>query len=56
MPMSEVELLRLYSLRLSDMILVLGNGGVKISQRYGYDALLNGYVMTLQRFSCFAMA
>lgn len=42
--------LRLYCLRLSDKILVLGNGGVKTSQRYEDDALLNGYVMTLQKF------
>lgn len=42
--------LRLYCLRLSDKILVLGNGGVKTSQRYEDDTLLNGYVMTLQKF------
>ena len=42
--------LRLYCLRLSDKILVLGNGGVKKSQRYEDDSLLNGYVMTLQKF------
>ena len=42
--------LRLYCLRLSDRILVLGNGGVKKSQKYGDDSLLNGYVMTLQKF------
>lgn len=42
--------LRLYCLRLSDKILVLGNGGVKKSRRYEDDALLNGYVMTLQKF------
>lgn len=42
--------LRLYCLRLSDKILILGNGGVKTSQRYEDDKLLNGYVMTLQKF------
>lgn len=42
--------LRLYCLRLSDKILVLGNGGVKTSQRYEDDNLLNGYVVTLQKF------
>lgn len=42
--------LRLYCLRLSDKILILGNGGVKTSQRYEDDTLLNGYVMTLQKF------
>lgn len=40
--------LRLYCLRLSDRILVLGNGGVKNTRRY--DIVLNGYVMTLQKF------
>lgn len=42
--------LRLYCLRLSDKILILGNGGVKTSQRYEDDTLLNGYVITLQKF------
>ena len=42
--------LRLYCLRLSDKILILGNGGVKTSKRYEDDTLLNGYVMTLQKF------
>lgn len=42
--------LRLYCLRLSDKILVLGNGGVKKSKRYEDDSILNGYVMTLQKF------
>lgn len=42
--------LRLYCLRLSDKILVLGNGGVKKTQRYEDDSILNGYVMTLQKF------
>lgn len=28
----------------------MGNGGVKTSQRYEDDSLLNGYVMTLQKF------
>lgn len=42
--------LRLYCLRLSDKILVLGNGGVKLTRRYEEDSFLNGYVMTLQKF------
>ena len=42
--------LRLYCLRLSDKILVLGNGGVKKTRRYEVDPILNGYVMTLQKF------
>lgn len=41
---------RLYCLRLSDKILVLGIGGVKTSQRYEDDNLLNGCVVTLQKF------
>lgn len=42
--------LRLYCLRLSDRILVLGNGGVKNSRTYQEDDSLRGYVLTLQRF------
>lgn len=42
--------LRLYCLRLSDKILVLGNDGVKNTRRYEDDPVLNGYVMTLQKF------
>lgn len=42
--------LRLYCLRLSDKILILGNVGVKKSQKYEGDSLPNGYVMTLQKF------
>lgn len=42
--------LRLYCLRLSDKILVLGNGGVKKTKTYNEDDTLKGYVITLQRF------
>lgn len=42
--------LRLYCLRLSDKILILGNGGIKASQTYNEDTSLAGYVMTLQKF------
>ncbi|MDE5653880.1 MAG: hypothetical protein K2L83_08270 [Muribaculaceae bacterium] len=42
--------LRLYCLRLSDKILVLGNGGIKKTRRYEDDPILSGYVMTLQKF------
>ena len=42
--------LRLYCLRLSNKILVLGNGGVKSTRRYEDDATLKGSVMTLHRF------
>lgn len=42
--------LRLYCLRLSDKILILGNGGVKSTRTYDEDPSLKGYVMTLQKF------
>ena len=42
--------LRLYCLRLSDKILVLGNGGVKKTRTYNEDDTLKGYVLTLQNF------
>ena len=42
--------LRLYCLRLSDKILILGNGGVKNTRTYNEDNMLKGYVITLQNF------
>lgn len=42
--------LRLYCLRLSDHILVIGNGGVKSTCTYEENEELQGYVMTLQKF------
>ena len=42
--------LRLYCLRLSDKILILGNGGEKKTRTYDEDETLKGYVVTLQRF------
>lgn len=42
--------LRLYCLRLSDKILILGNGGVKSTRTYNEDNILKGYVITLQNF------
>ena len=42
--------LRLYCLRLSDHILVIGNGGVKNTRTYEESDELQGYVMTLQKF------
>lgn len=42
--------LRLYCLRLSDKILILGNGGVKSTRTYNEDNTLKGYVITLQNF------
>lgn len=42
--------LRLYCLRLSDKILILGNGGIKETRTYNENIQLNGYVMDLQKF------
>ena len=42
--------LRLYCLRLSDRILILGNGGAKKTKTYEQDNELSGYVLTLQKF------
>lgn len=42
--------LRLYCLRLSDKILILGNGGEKKTKTYEEDSELSGYVITLQNF------
>ena len=42
--------LRLYCLRISDQILILGNGGVKLSRTYQENEKLSGYVMDLQTF------
>ena len=42
--------LRLYCLRLSDRILIIGNGGIKESRTYQEDNTLLGYVMDLQKF------
>ena len=42
--------LRLYCLRISDQILIVGNGGVKTSRTYQENEELSGYVMDLQEF------
>ena len=42
--------LRLYCLRLSDKILILGNGGAKTTRTYNEDDVLKGYVITLQNY------
>lgn len=42
--------LRFYCLRLSDRILILGNGGAKTTRTYNEDDVLKGYVITLQNF------
>ena len=41
--------LRLYCLRMSDSVLIVGNGGVKATQSYEQDDELNGYVISLQK-------
>ena len=41
--------LRLYCLRLSDCVLIVGNGGQKTTKSYEEDPELNGYVITLQK-------
>lgn len=37
-------------MRLSDEVIILGNGGVKDVKTYEQSARLNGYVMDLQKF------
>ena len=42
--------IRLYCLRISDEILILGNGDVKGARTYEEDKKLYGYALDLQRF------
>ena len=42
--------LRLYCLRISDQILIIGNGGVKKTRTFQETPKLNGYVMDLRNF------
>ena len=42
--------LRLYCLRISDRILIAGNGGVKNTRTYNESEELSGYVMDLEKF------
>lgn len=42
--------LRLYCLRISDQILIVGNGGKKDTRTYEESSELSGYVMDLQEF------
>ena len=44
------KVLRLYCLRISDQILIVGNGGAKMTRTYEEDEELSGYVMDLQKF------
>ncbi|MBO4475431.1 MAG: hypothetical protein J5737_01735 [Bacteroidales bacterium] len=46
----EGGMLRLYCLRISEEIVILGNGGVKTTRAYEEDSKLYGYVMDLKRF------
>ena len=41
--------LRLYCLRLSDSVLIVGNGGEKSTKTYEDDPELSGYVINLQK-------
>ena len=44
----EKSSLRLYVIRLTEQIVILGNGGVKTTKTYNEDPILNGYVELLQ--------
>lgn len=46
----ESSTIRLYCLRISDEILILGNGDVKSTQKYEEDTKLYGYALDLQKF------
>ncbi len=41
--------MRLYCLRMSNSVLIVGNGGIKRTKTYEEDESLNGYVITLQK-------
>ena len=43
--------LRLYCLRMSESVLIVGNGGVKNSRTYQENENLNGYVISLKELS-----
>ena len=47
MPIQQSKL-RLYCLRLSDSVLIVGNGGHKTTKTYEESEELSGYVITLQ--------
>ena len=46
----ESERLRLYCLRISEQIVILGNGGAKTTRTYEEDSKMYGYVLDLQKF------
>jgi hypothetical protein len=49
----ETSNLRLYVIRISDNILILGNGGKKQTKSYNEDTELTNYVEQLQSIDCF---
>jgi hypothetical protein len=48
----ETSNLRLYVIRISDNVLILGNGGNKKTKTYNEDTQLNSYVEQLQELDC----
>ena len=48
--------LRLYCLRMSDSVLIVGNGGVKNTKTYEESEDLNGYVISLQKLDALLKA
>ena len=48
--------LRLYCLRMSDSVLIVGNGGIKDTKTYQEDEDLNGYVISLQKLDALLKA
>lgn len=48
--------LRLYCLRLSDSVLIVGNGGAKDTKTYQESDDLNGYVISLQKLDALLKA
>ena len=48
--------LRLYCLRLSDSVLIVGNGGIKTTQKVAQDPILSGYVINLQKLDALLKA
>lgn len=48
--------LRLYCLRLSDSVMIVGNGGIKTARTYEQDNTLNGYVISLQKLDALLKA
>lgn len=48
--------LRLYCLRMSDSVLIVGNGGMKNTKTYEESEDLNGYVISLQKLDALLKA